>query len=126
MIIKRYLQLNFLISAAMSIAFICFPKPGLALYGISGDTTLYVIAQYFGATHAAFAILLWLALRKNQPQFLRMIVVSFFVGDTAGTLVLLIAQVRGLMDPSGWVLVGLCLFFAAGYAYGAFNKLPKS
>jgi hypothetical protein len=126
MIVKRLLQLNLFVSIIIAIAFILAPKPTLALYGITGDDILYAIAQYFGTTHVAFAVLLWLTLHTSEPQLLRFIVVSFFAGDLAGSLVLFIAQVRGLMNTSGWALVGLTLLFAFGYGYGALNKLPES
>jgi hypothetical protein len=126
MVIKRLLQLNLIVSAIVGITFIFAPKSTLDLYGLSGDQPLYVIAQYFGTAHLAFATLLWLALRKNEPQFLRFIVISFFAGDLAGTLVLFIGQLRGIMNTAGWVLVGLSFSFAVGYGYGTLKKLPKS
>ena len=126
MIVKRLLQLNLFVSIVIAIAFLLAPRLTLALYGMAGDDNLYAIAQYFGTTHVAFAILLWLALRTNESQLLRFIVVSFFAGDLAGSLVLFIAQMRGLMNASGWALVGLSLLFAFGYGYGALNKLPES
>jgi predicted ferric reductase len=126
MIVKRLLQLNLFVSIIIAIAFLLAPKLTLALYGVTGDDILYAIAQYFGTTHVAFAILLWIALRTNEPQLLRTIVVSFFAGDLAGSLVLFIAQVRGLMNTSGWALVGLTLLFAFGYGYGALKRLPES
>ena len=126
MIVKRLLQLNLLVSAIIAMAFILAPAPTLTLYGILGEKSLYVIAQYFGTTHVAFFVLLWLALRANDARFLRVIVVSFFAGDLAGSVVLLVAQLRGLMNTTGWALVGLTLLFAAGYGYGALKKLPAS
>lgn len=126
MIVKRLLQLNLLVSAVIATAFILAPAPSLSLYGITGDKSLYAIAQYFGTTHVAFTVLLWLALRANDARFLRAIVISFFVGDLTGSVVLLVAQLRGLMNPTGWALVGLTLLFAAGYGYGALKKLPES
>jgi hypothetical protein len=124
MFVKRLLQLNLFVSIIVAIALIIAPKPTLALYGIIGDNIFYAIVQYFATTHVAFAILVWLSLRKNEPQLRRIIVVSFFAGDLAGSLVLLIAQVRGLMNTLGWALVGFSLFFAFGYGYGALKKLP--
>jgi len=126
MIVKRLLQFNLLVSSIIAVAFILVPRPTLALYGIRGDNILYTIAQYFGTAHVSFAILLWLALRKNDLQWLRIIVISFFVGDLSGTIVLLIAQMRSLMNSSGWVLVGLSFLFAVGYGYGMWRKLPES
>ena len=126
MFIKRLLQLNLICSALLAATFIFIPRTILSLYGIVGGDQLYVIARYFGSTHVAFAVLLWIALRENQPTFLRWVVISFFAGDSAGTIVLLIAQLQGLMGSSGWFLVGLSFLLALGYGYGTFNKLPKS
>jgi hypothetical protein len=126
MIVKRLLQLNLLVSVIIATTFILAPATSLSLYGIIGDKSLDTIAQYFGTTHVAFAVLLWLALRAKDARFLRVIVVSFFAGDLAGSVVLLAAQLRGVMNTTGWALVGLTLLFAVGYGYGALKKLPAS
>lgn len=126
MIVKRLLQLNLLVSIIIAAAFILVPELTLSLYGIRGSEVLYIIAQYFGTTHVAFAALLWLALRTNELTLLRFIVISFFAGDLAGSVVLVLAQLRGLMNASGWALVGLTLIFAFGYGYGTLKRLPES
>ena len=125
MIIKRLLQVNLLVSALIAITFIFLPGQTLALYGLSDGKSLHVITQYFGTTHLAFSVLLWFALRLDEPRFLRVIAISFFAGDLAGSVVLLMAQLRGLMGPTGWVLVGMSALFAAGYGYGVLKKLPE-
>ena len=126
MIAKRLLQFNLLISIFTATTFIFAPEPTLSLYGIPGDPPHYLITRYFGATHIAFAVLIWLALRANDPRFLRYIVVSFFAGDLSGTAVLLIAQMSNVMGTTGWLLVTLSFLLAVGYGYCALNKLPKS
>ncbi len=120
MLVKRLLQFNLVVSAMIAIAFIALPEHSVSLYGITTADTLRTIAQYFGATHVAFAVLLWLA------RFLRAIVTAFFAGDLTGTLVLLFAQLRGALAPTGWGLVALSAFFAAGYGYGVLKGLPDS
>ncbi|MEN8240643.1 MAG: hypothetical protein ABFS17_01885 [Chloroflexota bacterium] len=125
MLIKRLLQFNFLVSVIIAGTFILAPEITLALYGMSGGESLYAITQYFGTTHLSFAILIWLAFRSKEPQFLRFLVVSFFVGDVAGTVVLLIAQLGGVMNQTGWGLVGLSFLFAVGYGYGTLKRLPE-
>ena len=117
MITKRLLQFNLLISTLTAIAFIFAPGPILSLLGIRGDGPFFVIPRYFGATHIAFGTLLWLALRADDPRFLRFIVISFFAGDLTGTAALLFAQLRGAMGPMGWAFVFLSFLFAVGYGY---------
>jgi hypothetical protein len=125
MLVKRLLQINLLVSIIIAAAFILAPEQALALYDVRGGNILYTIAQYFGTSHVAFAVLLWLALRAGEPKMLRIIVIAFFAGDLAGSLVLFMAQLRGLMNVYGWILVGLAVLFALGYGYGALRKLPR-
>ena len=126
MVIKRLLQINLLVSIIIAITFILAPGPTLAIYGISGSEALHVITRYFGTTHVAFAVLLWLALRADDSRFLLFFVTSFFAGDLTGTIVLLIAQLRGTMNNMGWAMVGLSLLFAVGYGYGVLKNLLET
>ncbi len=126
MLVKRLLQLNVLVSAMIAVTFIALPDQSVSVYGVTTTDALRTIAQYFGATHVAFAVLLWLALRANDSRFLRAIVTAFFAGDLTGTVVLLLAQLRGAMAPTGWGLVALSALFAAGYGYGVRKGLPAS
>jgi hypothetical protein len=126
MLVKRLLQLNTLVSAMIAVTFIALPEQSVSLYGTTTANALRTVAQYFGATHVAFAVLLWLALRANDSRFLRAIVTSFFAGDLTGTVVLLFAQLRGAMGTLGWGLVALSFLFAVGYGYGALKGLPAS
>ena len=126
MLVKRLLQFNLLISVIIAVCFIAFPGQSLSLYGITTTDGLLAIAQYFGTTHVAFAVLLWLALHGNEPQFLRAIVASFFVGDLAGSTVLLFAQLHGIMNAMGWGLVVLSFLFTVGYGYGLFRRFLMS
>jgi len=124
MLVKRLLQLNILVSAMIAVAFIALPRQSLYLYGLTGADALPTLAQYFGSTHVAFAVLLWLAFRAKDSRFLRAVVVSFFAGDLTGTVVLLLAQLRGTLGTMGWGLVALSALFAVGYGYGVLKGLP--
>lgn len=125
MLIKRLLQFNLFVSVIMAAAFILAPEQLLSVYGISGGMSLLLITRYFGTTHLSFALLLWLGLRSNDARFLRFLVASFFAGDLAGSVILLIAQLDGRMNEMGWALVGLSFLFAVGYGYGAVKKMPE-
>ncbi len=124
MFIKRLLQFNLIVSALTAVSFVAFPSASLALYGLSGGGALHTMAQYFGSTHLAFALLLGLALKLDDARFTRIIATSFFAGDLAGSAILLAAQLRGTMNSMGWVLVALSLIFMLGYGYGALRKPP--
>lgn len=126
MFVKRLLQFNLVVSAVLAAAFIFAPAASLSIYGIHGSEPLHMVGRYFGTTHLSFAILLVLALRANDPGFLRMLVTAFFAGDLVGSVVLLIAQLGGVMNANGWAMVALSLLFALGYGFGALRKLPRA
>jgi hypothetical protein len=115
--LKRLLQFNLAVSAVIALAFVLIPGPTLALYGIADEPATRAIAQYFGTAHLAFAVLVWFALRTADRLFLWALVVSFFAGDVAGTVVLLIVQLHGVMNFIGWELVALSGLFALAYGY---------
>lgn len=126
MIVKRLLQFNLIVSCIIALAFIILPGPALALYGLGNEAATITLAQYFGSTHVAFALLVWVALRSGQQQIARAVVLSFFAGDLVGTAILLVAQLRGTMNPMGWGFVTLSAFFALAYGYCVLKGLPRS
>ena len=126
MFIKRLLQFNLIVSSFIALTYILLPGPTLAFYGLGNESATTALAQYFGSTHVAFAVLVWLVLRSSEPRLLRPIVVSFFAGDAVGTAILLAAQLRGAMNVMGWGLVGLSALFALGYGYCVVRRLPPS
>jgi hypothetical protein len=71
-------------------------------------------------------VLVWLALTSNDPRLTRAVIVSFFSGDLAGSILLLIIQLRGTMYPMGWGLVGLTSLFALGYGYCVARRIPSA
>ncbi len=126
MLAKRLLQLNLIVSSLIAFTFILLPGPTLALYGISNDSSTRFIAEYFGTTHVAFAVLVWFALSRPASELPKAVVHSFFAGEVAGTLVLLLAQLRGIMNTLGWGFVGLSLLFTVGWGYCIVKGVPKS
>jgi hypothetical protein len=126
MLVKRLLQFNLIVSCIIALAFIILPGSALTLYGLGNERATITLAQYFGSTHVAFAVLVWVALKSSQRSLLRAVVVSFFAGDLIGTGILLAAQLRGTMNVMGWGFVGLSAFFALAYGYCALKGLPRS
>jgi hypothetical protein len=122
MFLRRLLQFNLIVSAVVAVMFILMPGTTLSLYGIKDDPVTRALAQYFGSTHLAFAVLVWFALRSAARPFLWAVVVSFFAGDVAGTIVLLIAQLQGVMSSTGWGLVVLSGLFTLAYGYCVATK----
>ena len=125
MFIIRLLQLNFILCTVYAIAYLIFPVSSLSFYEVTGNVGLVTFAQYFGSWNLCFSILLFMALKSKNIEVLRMIVISFFLTDLIGTLILLYGQIQGNFNSMGWTSVFISTLFATGYGYGFFKKLPK-
>ena len=90
------------------------------LFGLLG-TTLgsggTFTAREYGAAVFGSLMLTWLARNATEPGARRAILVDLFVYDGIGFLVTLLAIGSGLLNPLGWGIVIVYLFFTLGSAY---------
>ena len=120
--LKILLVINAIVTVVFGVAFIFAPSYVYSQYGIESNLNLNYMGQIFGAALLAIAILSWLVKNTNDSVARRAIVVAFFVGDTVGFIVSLIAQIRGAMNALGWSVVVIYLLLALGFASFTFKK----
>jgi len=68
------------------------------------------------------AALSWQIRHSQDGDIQKPVLLAFFITDFGGFLVMLFAQLRGLMNALGWSVVGLLLLLSAAYAYRRFAK----
>lgn len=110
-----------IVSGAFGIAFILAPGQVISLYGNEPTAISRYIAQLFGCSLFAFAVLLWSARNVTGPEA-RRIVVALLVADALGFIVSLIAQLGGVVNALGWSTVVIYLFYSIGFAYFLVKK----
>jgi hypothetical protein len=120
--LKILLVINAIVTIVFGVAFICVPSQVYSQYGIESNLHLNYSGQIFGAALLAIALLSWLVRNTTDSVTKRAIVVAFFVGDTVGFIVSLIAQFRGAMNAVGWSVVVIYLLLALGFASFTFKK----
>ena len=114
--------INTTVAAVFGLAFIIAPAPALSLYGVTPNPELNFVAQLFGATLVAFAILTWSARNLPPSEARKSIVLALFVGDGIGFIVALIAQLGGVVNLLGWSTVAIYLILSLGFGYFRFFK----
>lgn len=100
-----------------------FPKLYLSLYGITVTNPADIfIAQLLGAGLLTYCFVAWFARDAENSTARRAIVLSFFLTLAIGFVIALMAQLSGVMNVLGWMVVGLYLVLAGAYGYFYFMK----
>ncbi len=109
------------------VGFVLAPAPVFGLYGITLNAGSTMIAQLFGCSFIVLATLLWFAHNAAGSELsLRAIVLGVFVGDVIGFIIALLAQLNGVTNALGWMIVALYLILAAGFGYFQFSPVARS
>ena len=116
---KTLLAVALIFEAPSALAFLLFPVATmLTLAGVTLDASGVPVARVLGSALLAFCVLLWFACRSDSAQFARGAVACMFAYYAVSDVVLLLAQLSGLMGPTGWgmVLAHSVLSVWCGYA----------
>jgi len=120
--LSTFLTINSILVFLFGLAFLLMPDTLMSLYGVELNSIGVAISRLLGAAFLGFGTLRWLARNSTESGFLKAVVLSGFVEDSIGFLVLLKAQLAGLTNASGWSNVALYGLFALGFAYFHFQK----
>jgi hypothetical protein len=100
------------------------PGALLSFLGITVGPGGIFIARLYGASLFGNLMLSWYGRNLAETSARRTIALDLFVYDAIGFVVALLAQLSSLMNPLGWFIVLVYLFFTLGYGYQLVVK-PK-
>jgi hypothetical protein len=93
------------IQTLFGLGFIFAPGALLAPFGVTFDPISKAFANLFGSALIGFVVLLWYARKSKLPEFKMGTVYSEFIYLLISTIILLMIQLGGLMNPMGWIIV---------------------
>jgi hypothetical protein len=120
--------LNAIVSLIFAVGFLLAPKTMLGLFHLSVGSTvsfnasMNFVTQLLGAALIAHGLLSWFASGMAEASARRSVAISLFVFEVVGFALSLLGMLSKIMSITGWILVGLFLLFALGYAYFLFMK----
>ena len=120
--ISTFLTINSIVVFTFGVGFLLIPESLMSLYGVELTAIGKTISQLLGAAFMGLGVLRVLARKSVDKGFLKAVVVSAFIEDSIGFVVLLLAQLNGLTNSSGWSNVVLYGLFALGFGYFHFQK----
>jgi hypothetical protein len=94
-----------------------FPGPLLTLLGSSFGPGAAITAREYGAALMGNLMLAWFARNAEESVLRRAIVLNLFVYDAIAFLAMLLIQLSGGMNPFGWGIIAVYLFFTLGFGY---------
>jgi hypothetical protein len=93
--------------------------PGI-VFGILGASLTpggTFAAREYSAALIGNLLLTWFARNAVESAARRAIILALFVYDAVGFVVSLFAVLSGILNPLGWFIVAIYLFFTAGFGY---------
>ncbi len=115
MIIKAIVCLGF------GVLLLLIPDKLFSIFGTTlGDGGMFTAREY-GAALFGNLFLCWLAKDAAESDARRAIIAALFVYDLIGFIVTTITIIAGILNPLGWAVAFIYLFFTIGFGYFLFK-----
>jgi len=123
--LTTFLIVKAIVCFVFAIGYILIPVATGSIYEITLDPDGIIMARFFGALLLGIGLILWLC-RNADWNVLKSITLSLCIADTIGFVIALVAQLAGVMNPLGWIIVVIWLLLASGLGYFRFLKPGNS
>jgi hypothetical protein len=100
-----------IVEGIFAVGFIFVPDLVLAPNGVTLDATSRPFVRLFGSALLTFPVLLSYARASADLALKRVAARTLFVYMLVSTVLIVIAQLGGLMNASGWVIVAIHVVF---------------
>ena len=102
--------------------FLLIPGFMMSPMGVTLDETSTTFARLFGSLIISIPVLLFFVRKSSSTEFRRGVVYCVFTYLLLSTILLLITQLKGLMNPLGWGIVMIHFIFMVWFGYYLINR----
>jgi hypothetical protein len=114
---KNLMVIKTLVCVVFGILMLAIPGKLLSIFGaVLGAGGMFTAREY-GAALFGNLFLCWFAKNAAESDARRAIILALFVYDLIGFVVTTITVIAGVLNPLGWLVVFVYLFFTAGFGY---------
>jgi len=106
-----------IVEAIFGIGFLIVPGLMMDPMGVTLEETSTTFARLFGSLIISLPVLLFFARKSASSEFKKGVVYCIFIYLFLSTIILLITQLKGLMNSTGWAIVFLHLGFMLWFGY---------
>ncbi len=119
---KNLMVIKALVSLAFGILLLAIPDTLLSIFGATlGAAGMYTAREYSAALFGN-VFLCWFAKNAAESDARKAIIIALFVYDLIGFIVTTITVIAGVLNPLGWLIVFVYLFFTVGFGYFLFKQ----
>jgi len=111
-----------IVEAIFGIGFLFVPGLLMGPMGVTLDETSTTFARLLGTLILSIPVLLFFARKSSGTEFKRGVIYSVFIYLLLSTALLLITQLKGLMNSMGWGIVILHMGFMIWFGYNLINQ----
>jgi hypothetical protein len=110
-----------IVEVIFGIGFLFVPGSMMAPMGVTLDVTSTTFARLFGTLIISIPVLLFFVRKSASTEFRKGVVYCIFTYLLLSTILLLITQLKGLMNTLGWSIVILHFVFMLWFGYYLIN-----
>ncbi len=124
--LKTLLIIKAIVAFCLGIPILIVPNFLYSIFGASLAAGGIFAAREYGAAMIGILMLTWFARNAQESDARWAIILALCVYDAVGVLVTLIAIFAGALNPLGWLIVALYLFFTVGFGYFLLKPAVKA
>lgn len=119
---KNLMIIKALVSLAFGILLLAIPDILFSIFGATlGDGGMYTAREYSAALFGNL-FLCWFAKNAVESDARKAIIIALFVYDLIGFIVTTVTVLLGILNPLGWLIVFVYLFFTIGFGFFLFKQ----
>ena len=114
---RNLMIIKALVSLAFGILLLAIPDKLLSIFGTTLSDGGMFTAREYGAALFGNLFLWWFARNASESDARRAIILALFVYDLIAFVMTAITVISGVLNPLGWSIVLIYLFFTLGFGY---------
>jgi hypothetical protein len=122
MTFRTLMTIKAVVCLAFGPAMVIAPGFVMSILGITLGPDVALPAREYGAALCGNLLLCWFARNAGPSATRRAIILALLVYDAIGFLATLQTQLAGFLNPMGWLIIVIYLFFTLGFGYLWFKK----
>ncbi len=114
---KNLMIIKSLVCLSFGILLLAIPDILLSIFGATLSAGGMFTAREYGAALFGNMFLCWFAKSASESEAKRAIIIALFVYDLIGFIATTITIITGVLNPLGWLIALVYLFFTFGFGY---------
>lgn len=114
---KNLMIIKAIVCLAFGILLLAVPDMLLSLFGATLGAGGMFTAREYGSSLFGNLFLCWFARNADDSDARRAIILALFVYDLIAFVMTAITVISGILNPLGWLIVLVYLFFTLGFGY---------